>query len=514
MGLLGDYMSGMLPADPNQNQAARQGLLQFGAALLGGKGNFGSILGQGLAAGAQGYNGGIQQQQQAALMAAQKQRLDLDNQETQAKIDEPANLAKILGPGPGMPAAGAAPGVRPLSALPQMGAPAAAAAPAPAAQPNLYDTYMAYGDRLTQAGRPTQAKAYYDLAEKLRPKLKETRALTVDGKRVMANVFEDGTTKAIDGFAPDAEKLAFQNTGGSTVAFDPYTGKPVNTVQNTQSPDSVASVATQRRGQDLQHQDALAGDQVPLTVDAILNAAARYNVDGTLPPMGMGKNAAAGRSAILNKAAELKYGVDPEQQRRDQLAFKGDVASQTAAVKAFTSGKLGSSVRSFNVSLSHLDTLGQLADAMGNNDTTKINQVSNFFAKQTGQAAPTNFEAAKHIVADEVVKAIVGSGGALADREAAAKTIQAANSPAQLKGVIGTYKELMRGQLDGLQQQYEGSTGRKDFDRFLSGTAKETRTRHDVKPVGDLPKKAAAAQAYADPAKEQRYQEWKRSQGK
>jgi hypothetical protein len=47
------------------------------------------------------------------------------------------------------------------------------AATAQSAQPDLYQTYLGYGDRLTQAGRPTQAKAYYDLAEKLRPKLKE-----------------------------------------------------------------------------------------------------------------------------------------------------------------------------------------------------------------------------------------------------------------------------------------------------------------------------------------------------
>jgi hypothetical protein len=47
----------------------------------------------------------------------------------------------------------------------------------------------------------------------------------------MANVFEDGThRRQIDGFAPDAEKLSFQNTGGSTVALDPYTGKPINTI--------------------------------------------------------------------------------------------------------------------------------------------------------------------------------------------------------------------------------------------------------------------------------------------
>jgi hypothetical protein len=517
MGLF-DNLPTWLPEDPAKNTAARAGLLNLGAALMGGRGNIGSILGGGLMAGAQGYNGSLVQQQQSALAAAQQRRLDLDNLETQAKIDEPARLARLSaeyeaqqrGAGPDQvlpltslpqttpaPDAGApltmipqasTPRVQSLGALPRLGQGApAAGSPIVAASPSdqYKDAMMRAQFFSTRA--PAQAKIYLDIAEKLRPKVKETRALTVDGKRVMANVFEDGTTRAIDGFAPDAEKLSFQNTGGSTVALDPYTGKPVNTIQNTQSPDSVASNATQRRGQDMQHQDS--DPQAPITDAAILNAAARYNLDGTLPPMGMGKNAAAGRSAILNKAAELAAGVDPEQQRRDQLAFKGDVASQSAAVKAFTSGKQGNAVRSFNVALSHLDTLGRLADALHNGDTQAFNKLGNAIAAQTGKAAPTSFEAVKHIVGDEIVKAVTGSAGALGDREAAAKTIDAANSPAQLKAVMDNYRELMRGQLDGLHQQYETSTGRKDFDRFLSQSAK---SGHSVAPLANLPKKVSA----------------------
>jgi hypothetical protein len=258
MGMF-DGLQGMfaLPDDPNQNAAARQGLLALGGAMMSSRGeNFLGSLGQGLMAGGQGYQGALAQQQHAALMAAQKQRLDLDNQEAQAKIDEPMQLQKIMSGGLPAPM-GSTAGLPRLGAVPALavgsnaGAPALEA-PAPAAQPaDLFSTYISYGDRLTQAGRPAQAKAYYDLAEKLRPKLKAQEARTVDGKRVMVNVFEDGTTRQVDGFAPDAEKLSFQNTGGSTVALDPYTGNPVNTIANTQSPDSVASVAAQVRGQNL-----------------------------------------------------------------------------------------------------------------------------------------------------------------------------------------------------------------------------------------------------------------------
>lgn len=142
------------------------------------------------------------------------------------------------------------------------------------------------------------------------------------------------------------------------------------------------------------------------------------------------------------------------------------------AAADFATGKTGNAVRSFNVSISHLNTLAGLADALDNGDLTLVNQIGNAYAQQTGNPAPTNFNAAKKIVGDEIVKAIVGAGGGVADREEAARTISAANSPAQLKGVISTYKDLMNGQLAGLRQQYQVSTGRDDFDKFLSADSK------------------------------------------
>ena len=138
------------------------------------------------------------------------------------------------------------------------------------------------------------------------------------------------------------------------------------------------------------------------------------------------------------------------------------------AEQKFNVGKQGDTVRSLNVATSHLDTLGTLADALNTGNIQAVNKAANIWKTQTGSSAPTNFEGAKKIVADEVVKAVVGSGGGVADREEAARSIQAANSPAQLRGVINTYKDLMHGQLNGLRQQYEQSTGKTDFERFLS----------------------------------------------
>lgn len=161
----------------------------------------------------------------------------------------------------------------------------------------------------------------------------------------------------------------------------------------------------------------------------------------------------------------------------DQGITADDIKNGKASAKTemdFASGKQGNAVRSFNVALSHLDTLSGLATALNNGDVQGINKLGNYLATQTGGAAPTNFNAVKHIVADEIVKAVVGSAGALGDREAAAKVIDSANSPEQLFGVIQQYKELMKGQLVGLRDQYQNITGRSDFEqRFLSSAARD-----------------------------------------
>jgi hypothetical protein len=166
-----------------------------------------------------------------------------------------------------------------------------------------------------------------------------------------------------------------------------------------------------------------------------------------------------------------------------------DYATSKKAQSDFSVGKTGNIVRSLNVAVDHLDTLGQLADAMNNGNTQAINRVGNFVATQTGNPAPTNFAAAKKIVADEIVKAVVGAGGGVADREEAAKQISTASSPAQLKGVIKTYQKLMAGQLGGLQRQYETNTGRKDFQRFLSETSKK---ELGISPENDIHSQADA----------------------
>jgi hypothetical protein len=147
--------------------------------------------------------------------------------------------------------------------------------------------------------------------------------------------------------------------------------------------------------------------------------------------------------------------------------------ARAQAVKDFTSGKKGDTIRSFDVAISHLDTLRGLADALHNGNSQLVNKFSNAFKNQFGYAAPSNFDAAKGIVGDEIVKAIVGGQNALGDREEAKAQIAAAKTPEQLNGVIDTWTKLLGGQLHGYKRQYENGTGLHNFESRLGDRTKQ-----------------------------------------
>jgi len=178
------------------------------------------------------------------------------------------------------------------------------------------------------------------------------------------------------------------------------------------------------------------------------------------PPSSMALRSPYG-VAIMSRVRELNPDYDANQ-----------FTVKKSGLNAFATGKQGNAVRSFNVALDHLDTLDQLSTALGNRDTRVINEVGNRWAAATGQAAPVSFDAVKGLVADEIVKAVTGSAGALGDRESAKATLNAANSPEQLRAVSENYKRLMKGQLDGLQRQFIDAGGTlEEWNKKLSPAA-------------------------------------------
>lgn len=207
------------------------------------------------------------------------------------------------------------------------------------------------------------------------------------------------------------------------------------------------------------------------------------------------------RGGHREKFIKLAGQYDPSYNSADYSTMKG-------VERAFTVGMEGRKVRSFNVALEHIETLDGLAAALKNGNVQKFNQVAQVLAEQTGKPAPTDFNAAKQIVADETIAALVAGGGALADREEAARVWSNLKSPDQLAGVSRVMKELMGGQLKGLHQQYKSGGGTKDFAGFLTAAGKK------ASGMQEKPKTPAAAGPFSDAEKERRYQEWKARQSK
>jgi hypothetical protein len=180
------------------------------------------------------------------------------------------------------------------------------------------------------------------------------------------------------------------------------------------------------------------------------------------------------RVAIMNRASEMlgKKGLSGEDAGKNLIESRIDAKTREATVRDFKVGKSAVATRSFNTAIDHLETMEKLATALQNNDTRAFNSVGNFFSKQVGAPAITNFEAAKAIVGGEVAKALTGANMALKDREEIRDSIIASSSPEQLRGVLKTYKQLLGGQLNSLSIQYQTGTGRDDFATKLSPAAK------------------------------------------
>jgi hypothetical protein len=227
------------------------------------------------------------------------------------------------------------------------------------------------------------------------------------------------------------------------------------------------NIATKRLNEEL-----AMGNVKPETIEMFANMVLQGQ---QLPPLGMGKKSADVKAQIYNRAQEISSGkgVTPADTATNIVQGKQDVAGQTNTIKDFSSGISARKVTANNTALNHLATLDKLADDLTNSDTRIVNAAANIFAKATGSAAPSNFDAAKQLVAGEVMKAVTANGGGVTERQEAERNITSAGSPQQLRGVIKTYKELLGGQLSSLQVQYETGSGRKDFDKKLTPAARE-----------------------------------------
>jgi hypothetical protein len=142
---------------------------------------------------------------------------------------------------------------------------------------------------------------------------------------------------------------------------------------------------------------------------------------------------AEGRSGIPSASSRSQAAV----QIRDAV-FRYDptFSEQRAQVrKALTTGPEGKNVGALNTAIVHLGRLGDTAESLKNGSFTPGNEAYNWLRDKFGSETVTNFGLLKDAVAGEMAAALKGNATDI-EIEKMGKSIRAANSPAQMRGVI------------------------------------------------------------------------------
>lgn len=188
------------------------------------------------------------------------------------------------------------------------------------------------------------------------------------------------------------------------------------------------------------------------TPAAIDNAAARYNIDGTLPPMGMGKGGSAARSQILNRAAELASGVNGTDQRVAQLTTKASASTLLQLKKTITMIKAFEEMANKNA-----DIALEMSDKVDRTGSPVVNRwIQAGRNKLLGDDDVSTFNTAVNVFANEYAKIMSGSMGntPVSDsaRKEAHEILNTAQTPAQLKANIKLLQREMKNRIIGLDE--------------------------------------------------------------
>lgn len=142
-----------------------------------------------------------------------------------------------------------------------------------------------------------------------------------------------------------------------------------------------------------------------------------------------------------------------------------DAPARTAARKAFTSGKYGQNITSFNTALDHLGVLNDAVTDLGNVQspipltTQTANSWRNWARDKSGDPSVSNFNATVPMNLDELVRAFRGTGGNEADIARLENAFNSSQSPAQQRGVLQQWAKLLAGRINEIQHSYNTAMG-------------------------------------------------------
>jgi hypothetical protein len=265
-------------------------------------------------------------------------------------------------------------------------------------------------------------------------------------KAALENIHQ-GSITAADQIKQKLEAGRDVETGRHNLAGEQLTQlRDTNTAQNQAGNLAESTryhnIEAKQRGQQLGIEGARLGLEkqaqgaaLSLSPQALDNAAQLYNQTAQLPPMGMGKQGAAVRSSILNRAAELSGATN-------LASNKADYKADTASLDGLT--KMRDSVTAFEeTSGKNLDLFLEKAKGIMDSGSPAVNLPLRLGAKLTGSANQAAYEAARQVAINEIAKVTSNPtlAGSLSD---SARHEIAAFSPenASLKQIYAVSKVL------------------------------------------------------------------------
>lgn len=142
-------------------------------------------------------------------------------------------------------------------------------------------------------------------------------------------------------------------------------------------------------------------------------------------------------------------------------------------------GKQFQEAQALNTVAGHLHDFMQTADALGNTQYPLYNSIANSFAKATGDPRIDKFNTVRQAVTNELSKAYRAGQVTEGDVKDWQSNLNAAQSPDQLKGVIGQLNDLLSSKRNALEEGFKQTMGPVQLPSDFSATNERTKALFD-----------------------------------
>ena len=175
-------------------------------------------------------------------------------------------------------------------------------------------------------------------------------------------------------------------------------------------------------------------------------------------------------------------GLGAQQMEAVMAADPGWSMQRAQIRKAFATGADGKNIGALNTAIVHLGRLGDAGEALQNGTFIPGNEAYNWLKDRFGSDKVTNFALLKDAVAGEMAAALKGNATDI-EIEKMGKSIRAANSPAQMRGVVQEGMAVLADKANTYRERYQQQSMGDTWSPILP-SAQAMLDRHGVRRTG------------------------------